>query len=51
MTIARTEGGMEQHCSGISAAERRMLCQSQTTKGIQEGECNFSAVTQPENQG
>lgn len=51
MTIARTEGGTEQHCLSISDVERRMLCQSQTTKAIQEEECNFSSVTQSDNQG
>lgn len=50
MTRARTESGTEQHYLSISGVERKMLCQSQTTKGTQEEECNFSSATQPDNQ-
>lgn len=50
MTIAGTEGGMQQHHSSTPGVQGTMLCQSQTTKIIQEQECNFSAVIQPDNQ-
>jgi len=50
MSIAGTEGGMQQRHSNIPGVQGMMLCQSQTTKGVQKQECSFSAVIQPENQ-
>lgn len=38
MTIAGMEGGMQQHHSSTPCVQGTMLCQSQTTKRIQEQE-------------